>query len=702
MKPKTLVITTVVAVVSASCVPVHIQDDGTGASQASLRPPMHRAWTHISGENTSVLAVRDGTVYFVSRQRTGALRLNDGSVVWEKKRPDWVQDFAIDDNRIYVSTSGKDHGRLLSYDLKDGTERALRDLPEDVSAFAVLENTVYLLDVGRKVVAFDADSGKQRWEAKLDAKEHGGFRLDSIHLCNGVLVLAISDVGWECLDPETGKSLWKKAAQYATNEEPYAVGNGVLLQQPDVALVDPRTGKELWSRADLSIDNFGVSNGVIVARSNGQTLGLDVKTGKTLWAIGKKTDVSMIQIGGHTSLWQSDADGVLVMSNGVARISRDGKTLWSSPAFFDGGPDYVDGHSMVTDDYSRILCYVGGPYAAMPEGDAVRKAFVEAGIANYAVLDQTERKALAKEPQYAAGPLIRRYVEWARIKKANHDSDVDDDLGMLRYDLMEDSSKTLHEICGREQTDQLKKAIADLGENEYRDTLVAILGEKGDPDKFMDDYVSELRASRGDEERMRNSAQTLDAVANSKYPSAVAYMIEILKDPTAPDDWRHEAFIHLPRTGGEAGVDTVRAVRAKRAARLLWEDHIDVGGVTGKDVVSEKTDAKGHTWRLFRSGVLGNYSDLYVSERVGSAWSKPLFVGVYTAKTWHGQAPTEFRGTPMKSFLDSDWIKILPGDSEIRKDTDGDGLTDVVEKRLGTDPKNPDTDGDGLGEVFRR
>jgi hypothetical protein len=30
------------------------------------------------------------------------------------------------------------------------------------------------------------------------------------------------------------------------------------------------------------------------------------------------------------------------------------------------------------------------------------------------------------------------------------------------------------------------------------------------------------------------------------------------------------------------------------------------------------------------------------------------------------------------------------------KDRDGDGLTNEVEKRLGTDPDNSDTDGDGL------
>jgi hypothetical protein len=34
--------------------------------------------------------------------------------------------------------------------------------------------------------------------------------------------------------------------------------------------------------------------------------------------------------------------------------------------------------------------------------------------------------------------------------------------------------------------------------------------------------------------------------------------------------------------------------------------------------------------------------------------------------------------------------------AELRRDTDGDGLTDLAEARLLTDPRNPDTDGDGL------
>lgn len=39
-----------------------------------------------------------------------------------------------------------------------------------------------------------------------------------------------------------------------------------------------------------------------------------------------------------------------------------------------------------------------------------------------------------------------------------------------------------------------------------------------------------------------------------------------------------------------------------------------------------------------------------------------------------------------------------PKESLVEKDTDGDGLTDVEEKEMGTDPRKPDTDSDGLSD----
>ncbi len=38
-------------------------------------------------------------------------------------------------------------------------------------------------------------------------------------------------------------------------------------------------------------------------------------------------------------------------------------------------------------------------------------------------------------------------------------------------------------------------------------------------------------------------------------------------------------------------------------------------------------------------------------------------------------------------------------EEDFPQDSDGDGLSDVEETVLGTDPNNPDTDGDGVGDL---
>ena len=57
------------------------------------------------------------------------------------------------------------------------------------------------------------------------------------------------------------------------------------------------------------------------------------------------------------------------------------------------------------------------------------------------------------------------------------------------------------------------------------------------------------------------------------------------------------------------------------------------------------------------------------------------------------------RSSKSLPYNSTEWIKIFPYEPSIRLDSDGDGLTDLVEARLGTDPNNPDTDGDGLTDA---
>ena len=100
------------------------------------------------------------------------------------------------------------------------------------------------------------------------------------------------------------------------------------------------------------------------------------------------------------------------------------------------------------------------------------------------------------------------------------------------------------------------------------------------------------------------------------------------------------------------------------------------------------------------SPILGGYKDLWIAEKQDEQWVRPLFVGVAEppinyldeSKT---PKPLLFQGKTAKQLIDGDWIKLLPNNPSIATDTDGDGLTDVMEIRLGTDPQKADTDGDG-------
>ena len=62
------------------------------------------------------------------------------------------------------------------------------------------------------------------------------------------------------------------------------------------------------------------------------------------------------------------------------------------------------------------------------------------------------------------------------------------------------------------------------------------------------------------------------------------------------------------------------------------------------------------------------------------------------------------RAFNLKSFLavpqNSTPMGGLPGGGTLLVDSDGDGLPDVLEAQLGTDPLNPDTDGDGFSNLL--
>jgi hypothetical protein len=115
---------------------------------------------------------------------------------------------------------------------------------------------------------------------------------------------------------------------------------------------------------------------------------------------------------------------------------------------------------------------------------------------------------------------------------------------------------------------------------------------------------------------------------------------------------------------------------------------------------------------------------VYLSEDRGKTWSAPLYTGLRVG------SPYRVRGGSAIPMLDGDRLQLEvvtrepdpdritpppyyfgPGKilerakvieislANLRRDSDGDGLTDIVEQRLLTDPEDPDTDNDGLPDA---
>jgi len=128
-------------------------------------------------------------------------------------------------------------------------------------------------------------------------------------------------------------------------------------------------------------------------------------------------------------------------------------------------------------------------------------------------------------------------------------------------------------------------------------------------------------------------------------------------------------------------------------------------------------EAAGLAILLLRSGVLDpgvNGYWLTFSANNGQEWTPPLYTGLVEGEPYDVLPYVHFpliemgnirlesllKGSPANDTADKIVIFLnIPLDA-LRRDSDSDRLTDIMEERLLTDPNNPDTDGDTLPDFI--
>jgi hypothetical protein len=206
----------------------------------------------------------------------------------------------------------------------------------------------------------------------------------------------------------------------------------------------------------------------------------------------------------------------------------------------------------------------------------------------------------------------------------------------------------------------------------------------------------------------------LGALGRTGGAAEVPLLASVLDDAGRSLPARQAAFHAL------AGIGTPAAARAldsmldaAGASRLAWTPPSPPATLDPR-YGARLGRADGSAVVLFVDSMLGGVLDLWMADldAEGHARRPSLFLGALaSAADCHLPAPCRTRtgGAPIQARLDGPFVVLQPAESEepplrfdIReagRDTDGDGLTDAVERRMGTDPANRDTDGDGLADA---
>lgn len=222
----------------------------------------------------------------------------------------------------------------------------------------------------------------------------------------------------------------------------------------------------------------------------------------------------------------------------------------------------------------------------------------------------------------------------------------------------------------------------------------------------------------------------LHALANVGGPAEVPAVVGALRASTAGSELRVAAFTALASIGGDAAVAALHDALAEPSpARVAFapEDPLEFLTFVGQPLPDEKTpsdgdaeatqrfwerhrlqslganaaaaaDGDGGRWVAYHSTYAGGQADLWLAHlgADGRLLSRPLLTGL--------QVPFGPPGFDLQAQRDALVVRsagLQPQQvrlSELARDSDGDGLTDVEERRLRLDPHQADSDGDGLGD----
>ncbi|MDR3689845.1 MAG: PQQ-binding-like beta-propeller repeat protein [Fimbriimonas sp.] len=634
--------------------------------------------------------------------------LVSGHRIWDFQpaKGEYASKVAIDRSRVYLtSESEKANGRLYCLDLKTG--RSLWSMPSssDGGPIAIAGNLIFASLAPRSVSAISISEHRRIWTStRPKTSEHGGWsaRFASIVADSNGLVVNVGETSYG-LDERTGRILWSWPHSSMLGTA-FPVLRGVVWVEDDTGSVaiEIKSGRVLWHSTSGYGDYGGVCGPWFVGLNSGVLSAYDPISGRVAWShdVGPRNESGGSQFGSFV--------GNRLFARGITRVAiytPGGKEVWGGPseqAF--PRPVWSDGTQLVAFDGQRLLRYVHGSAPSIPTGQAERRALAADLVSRFDQLDDADKKRVADLGHDAFEPLLKAF----ELACAAYDAHSKSGDSMALDRKFHDVGDLLMKTATKADSGALLGSLAKHQRaTSAKPLLLTLLAKFGDPKVITPYFIREIdgTATPGFEMYESNTFVAREYVVNSSDPRAVAFMLKQLRNPRADSTLRFKAYLHLAGTGGAEGLNAVLGMRNKRTLLRPLDQRVTTGYLNAGEfgastkVVAQRDDSSGRHWGLLKSGVLGDEGDLWLAEKVGGKWTHPLFTGVSTNDKdprWRGKrAMPTIGGKTADQLVAGAWFDVLLTNKEIRADSDGDGLTDLVEKRLGTDPARADTDGDG-------
>ena len=530
-----------------------------------------KVWSADVG-HIETMTVDGHDIYYTTGEKAGRIDDATGKIIWFHNMGPlyWRPAIAYGNGVACVDASGS---VIIAYDAANGKKLWSRPVSTDYTHPIAVHNNAVICQLNRTTMgALDLKTHATLWKLDLHTGTSGdAFNMDTppLFLANGQMVFGVSEhvdsddtaarvLQVICVSP-AGKVVWRRKFDMtgaAWIEKVAADGNTVYasINRERMVAIDAATGRPLWN-SKLPSDGFEIVGDSVIATGHGAAHSVDAAKGSTHWDVRLTTD-RKVDLSGPVS-----TDNTLVFFTGsetqssIVNMDGDAPASIEVPAAHLTGPAQADGDGFLVAGQSALYKFAPGEPLSLPSTPADRQALAVTLVAKFDKLNDDEKFELSQLGGDALTPLLKLLEERA-TKQEKPDANLDD------RGSFQDVLAMVDRIMKPEYTTQLMDVAGRLPANtdplgSYADVL-RLLAAKGDPKLATPLFLTVAKA--GAVPGLPGPFEAaMSVLKHSGDPTVVDYFTTHLKDDDGPV--RETAYRSLALTGGDAGVEAVRAIR---------------------------------------------------------------------------------------------------------------------------------------------